>query len=93
MITADPDSKLGFWCAKIDAMEVGTFFEVSHIDLDGIEPIHHNGVDFTAPDRILGNIVGSSYTHSYSINEYTGVVRFARHENTGEFRHTDPDRR
>jgi hypothetical protein len=57
------------------------------MDIIGFE---HNEAFFTPADRILGNIMGSAYTHSYEVRP-DGKVTFIRHENTGVRRHNDPD--
>lgn len=93
MITAVPRSALGYWCRKVDEMKPGQRLEVSRHALRDIPTFEHNGADFTPPDRILGNIVGSAYTHSYRVKVEDGTVVFERHVETGERFYTDPDRR
>lgn len=93
MITANPNSLLGEWCRRIDAMEPGQCLDVDIRELRDIASYDHNSATFTPPDRILGNIVGSSYTHSYRMHPNGRTVTFIRHENTGQRRHEDPDRR
>ena len=91
MITADPSSLMGEWCRIVAAMKPGQRLDVDVRDLLDIPSFYHNGATFTPPDRILGNIVGSAYTHSYQMHSNGRVVTFVRHENTGERRHKEPD--
>jgi hypothetical protein len=93
MITADHRSQLGYWCRKVAEMKPGQFLQVDVRELDDIPSYEHNDATFTPADRILGNIVGSAYTHSYRVALDSRSVTFARHEDTGERRHEDPDRR
>lgn len=74
-------------------MKPGERLTVDMRDLERIPSFEHKGATFTPPDRILGNIVGAGYTHSYDIDPFSRRVTFARHENTGQQRHEDPDRR
>jgi len=53
----------------------------------------HNDAMFTPADMVLGNIVGSAYTHSYTVDPMSGDVTFVRHEDTGKRHYQDPDRR
>ena len=92
MITADPKSLLGMICRDVDAMKPGQQLLIVSSDLRGIRSYHYNDAEFTPADRILGNIVGSAFTHSYDV-DYKGDVIFRRHEDTGQRRYTDPDRR
>lgn len=92
--TADPKSFLGYVCSKVAAMEPGQYLTVGGFELHkNIPSLEHNGAIFTAPDRVIGNIIGGAYTHSYHTDPMTGDVTFVRHKNTGERRYTDPDRR
>lgn len=91
--TADPNSFLGYVCAKVDRMKPGERLTVDRHMLADIPTFFHNDAHFTAADRVLGNIIGAAYTHSYSINPMNGDVTFARHEDTGQRRYADPDRR
>ncbi len=93
MITADRNSLLGEICAQIDAMKPGDACTVDWHVLREIPSFWHNDAQFTAADRILGNIVGSAYTHSYTVDQRRGNVTFYRHENTGKRHYADPDRR
>lgn len=92
MITADQDTLLGAFCARVDAMKPGERLKVDRFTLADIPEFDHNGARFTAADRILGNIIGSAWTHSYQVCE-NGDVVFIRHEDTGKRRYADPDRR
>lgn len=93
MITADPKSELYQFCLEVANMRPGENWEVDIRDLAGIEQRDYNGATFNAADRILGNIAGSAYTHSYRIGFSGRTVIFTRHEDTGELRYTEPDRR
>lgn len=64
MITADPNTPLGYWCRKVAEMKPGQAMDVPLLDLMDIASFEHNDATFTPPDRILGNIIGSAYTHS-----------------------------
>jgi hypothetical protein len=83
-------SALAFWCKEVAKLKPGEYLEVDDRDLHDIASYEHNEACFTPPDRILGNIMSSAYTHSY-VRMPNGRVRFARHENTGARRHGDPD--
>lgn len=94
MITADPRSKLGYICRMVDEMEPGQCLGIDAHDLrDATSSYEHNGAVFTPPDRVLGNIVGSGYTHSYDIDPMNRVVTFRRHHESGKRTFYDPDRR
>lgn len=93
MITADKSTLLGELCADIDAMKPGDAFTADRSLLREIPTFWHNDAQFTPADRILGNIVGSAYTHSYSVDSLSGNITFYRHENTGKLYYADPDRR
>lgn len=94
MITADPDTFLGYLCRKVDEMKPGQRIDVSIHDLHReIPSFDYGGAMFSAPDRVLENIVGSSYTHSYTVNHERSTVTFERHENTGARHYLSPDRR
>ena len=92
MITADKSTLLGELCAEIDAMNPGDACTVDRSLLREIPSLWYNDAQFTPADHILGNIVGSAYTHSYSVDHASGNITFYRHENTGKRRYTDPDR-
>ncbi|XAI96540.1 hypothetical protein [Microcystis phage Mae-JY35] len=91
MITARSNSALGFWCRQVASMKPGERLDVSMHDLSDILSFEHNDATFTPADRILGNIVGSAYTHSFRVNPERRTVTFMRHEDTGERRYKDPD--
>jgi hypothetical protein len=92
MIIEDERSRasLEFWCRRVSRMKPDERLEVDPRDLRDIASYEHNEMTFTPPDRILGNIMGSTYTHSYW-QKPDGRIVFARHKNTGERRHKDPD--
>lgn len=83
-------SALAFWCKEVARMKPGECLEIDPMDLRDIASHEHNEATFGPADRILGNIVGSAYTHSYE-RMLDGRIRFMRHENTGARRHNDPD--
>lgn len=93
MITADPASALGYWCRRVARMRPGQFLEIDRRDLSEIPSYEHNGTIFTAADRILGNVVGSAYTHSHRAAPQGRSIIFACHEDTGKRHYEDPDRR
>lgn len=63
------------------------------VRLAALGTFEHNGALFTAADRILGNIVGSGYTHSFRVDPLDGSVVFRRHEETDRRTYIDPDYR
>jgi len=91
--TADPNSPLGFWCRKVAALKPGQCLDIDVRDLQDIPSFIHNEATFTPADRILGNIIGSNWTHSYQIHPSGAKVTFMRHEDNGTRRSYDPDRR
>ena len=94
MITADPDTFLGYLCRMVDEMKPGQRLTVGIFELrHEIPSFEYNGALFSAPDRVLENIVGSAYTHSYTVNHERNTVTFERHENTGARHYLSPDRR
>lgn len=82
---------LDFWCQEVAKLKPGQCLDVRREDLIDIASHTHNDALFTPADRILGNIMGSAYTHSYKEMPGGKGVTFIRHENTGERRHEDPD--
>jgi hypothetical protein len=90
-ITADYRTYLGHICMQVAKMKPGECLEVDIYSLRDIPSFEHNGATFSPADRVLGNIVGSAYTHSFDVNPMQGTVTFRRHENTGERRYKDPD--
>lgn len=82
---------LAYWCQKIGSLKEGQCLDVDIRELRDISSFEHNDATFTPADRILGNIMGSDYTHSYKLHPYKPVVTFIRHKDTGELRHKDPD--
>lgn len=93
MITANQQSALGYWCRMVAAMKPGERMDVSGYSLRDIPTFEHNGAHFNQADRILENIVGSSYTHSYVVRDFDDIVTFICHEDTGERHYQSPDRR
>jgi hypothetical protein len=94
MITADPQSFLGYVCREVDNLKVGEHITVcGHMMRREIPSFHHNGAVFGPADRVLENIVGSGYTHSYRVDPKSGDVTFERHEESNARRYQSPDRR
>lgn len=93
MITADRNTILGMICAEVARMKPGQCIKIDRMDLREIPSFTHNDAMFTPADRVLGNIVGSAYTHSYTVDPMSGDVTFVRHEDTGKRHYQDPDRR
>lgn len=91
--TANPHSLLGYLCTKVAHMKPGECLTVDRFTLREIPSFWHKGAEFTPKDRVLGNIIGSSYTHSYWENPVNGDVTFYRHENTDKRYYEDPDQR
>lgn len=84
---------LEHWVERVSQLKPGQLLYVYPHDLQDIQSHEHNGATFSPADRILGNIVGSAYTHSYSMHPSGRFVTFERHEDTGVVWHRDPDRR
>lgn len=64
--------------------------------LEDIAPLHHNGYAWTPPDRVLENIVGSSFEFRYHCDYCKGDVTFERLDGklTNGYRsYVSPDRR
>lgn len=95
MITANRKTQLGRICEIVDQMKPGQCLKVSVFDLMDIPQYEHNGTTFIAADRVLGNIVGSAYTHDYTevFDANEPYFLFRRHVETGERFHEAPDRR
>lgn len=94
MITAEPGTILHMICKDVDRMKPGQYLRVSLFELREIPSYWHNEAEFTPADRVLGNIVGSAYTHSYQIDYEQAYVTFMRHEEKPGVRHyASPDRR
>lgn len=93
MITADIRTALGRWCREVARMKPGQCLEIDVLELQLIPGFEHNGARWTPADRILENIVGSAYTHSYRVHPSGRTVVFMRHEETGRRYYESPDRR
>lgn len=94
MITAYRNSDLRLLCRQIANLRVGEAIQFTVPELElRIGSYEYNGALFTPADQILGNIVGSYYTHSYRLDYDHNIVTFYRHEDTGELRYMDPDRK
>ena len=76
-------------------MKPGQSLKVPDCILRDISAHYHNGTIFTAADRILGNVVGSGYTHDYyEAADNTGCcIVIRRYAEDGTRRYTAPDRR
>ena len=91
--TAPPGTFLAEVCDQVAAMKPGERLAVDMHTLKAeIPSFYHNDTHFNPADRVLGNIIGSAYTHSYRVSP-DGVVTFRRHEETGQRYYADPDRR
>lgn len=84
---------LGEWCHIVADMKPGQKLRVHYYALRAIPGFHHNGADFGPVDRVLGNIIGSAFTHSYDTDPMTGDIIFTCHENTGRRHYISPDQR
>ncbi|MGN7959182.1 hypothetical protein [Agrobacterium radiobacter] len=91
MILADPNTKLGRISGAVDMLKPGECLAFDMRELADIRSFEHNGATFSPADRVLGNIMGSAYTHSFSVTDYGRTVVFYRHEETGERRYKEPD--
>lgn len=93
MITADPSSKLGYYCRKVAEMKPGQCRDFEVEELRDIGSFEHKGGVFTPPDRICENIIGSMWTVSYWLHPDGKTVTFMKHENTGKIHYQSPDQR
>jgi len=93
MHTADRSTLLGEICDEVARMKPGECLTVGRYILRDIPTFFHNDANFAPEDRVLGNIIGAAYTHSYTVNLMTGDVTFRRHDKTGHRYYSDPDRR
>ena len=84
-------SALDYYCQLVARMKPGECLDIYREDLRDIATHWHNDAHFTAPDRILGNIMGSAYTHSFELSACGRKVTFMRHEDTGARRYKEPD--
>ena len=92
--TALAGTYLAHVCGIAASMKPGECVCVSACELRFEVPsFFHNGAEFRPADQVLGNIIGSAYTHSYTENPVDGTITFRRHEETGQRHYTDPDRR
>lgn len=82
---------LSHYCKLVSRMKPGECIDIPRLDLMEISSYEHNEALFAPADRVLGNIMGSAYTHSYAISPDGQKVTFMRHQNTGQKRHGDPD--
>ena len=93
MHTAVPGTFLAHICEMVCRMKPGERLSMDRHSLAEIHSFDHNGATFTSADRVLGNIIGSAWTHSFRIDPITGTVTFERHEDTGGLRYVSPDHR
>lgn len=93
MITADPKTDLGRWCREIDRMKPGECLDVDMAELQLIPGFEHNGAHWNPADRILENVAGSAWTHSYEVHPGGRHVTFRRHVEDGRRYYQSPDRR
>lgn len=84
---------LEHWCGQVAAMKPGEWLTVDTRALMGIASFEHNGATFTPADRILENIIGSAWTHSYDVDFAGRTVTFRRFEESDTRRYVSPDRR
>ncbi len=77
----------------VASLQPGQRYDVPIENLRDILKFDHNGARFTEADRVLENIIGSAWTHSYQEHPSGRFVTFIRHENDGTRRYTSPDRR
>lgn len=90
--TAPPGTYLAHVCDAVAFMKPGECLCVSAFELKFEVPsFFHNGAEFRPADRVLGNIIGSAYTHSYTEDRTNDTITFCRHEETGQRYYTAPD--
>lgn len=92
MHTADRNSQLGYVCDIVSGMRPGECVDFDIRDLRDIPSFFHNDTHFNPADRVLENIIGSSYTHSYHMHGCGRTVTFVRHAENGKRYYTSPDR-
>jgi hypothetical protein len=87
---------LDFVKKHITRLRPGQRIDIAGSVLRDIPTMHHNGYAFTPPDRVLENIVGSSYEYRYHFNMKGDIVTFERLEaplSGGRRAYVSPDRR
>ena len=87
---------LDYAVAFVKRLRPGQSVTISGSVLQGIAPIHHNGYAWTPPDRVLENIVGSSFEYRYRCSGYKGDATFERLDGRvadGYRSYVSPDRR
>lgn len=92
MITADPNTLLGRACLEVARLKPGESIAFGYEILCDIPSFHYNGAWFSPADRVLENIVGSGYTHSYAMDIDEETFTFHRHKEPGRY-YRSPDRR
>lgn len=86
---------LDFAVKMVKDLRPGQRIGLSGSVLEDIAPLHHNGYAWTPPDRVLENIVGSSYEFRYFC-DYQGSATFERLDGqlkNGYRSYVSPDRR
>lgn len=91
MILADTSTRLGRIAHAVDMLKPGDCLTFDMSELRDIPSFEHNGATFSPADRVLGNIMGSAYTHSFRVSDGGRTVTFYRHEQTEERRYKEPD--
>lgn len=87
---------LDFAVGIVKRLRPGQRVTLSGSVLMDIAPLHHNGYAWTPPDRVLENIVGSSFEFRYFCNYCKGDATFERLDGqlTNGYRsYVSPDRR
>lgn len=90
MITASANTMLGMMCRDVDSLAEGEAICFSRHQLQDVET---GPAGFAPEDRIMENIVGSSWSLKYVVDQYTGDVTYYRMPNDGRRYYTSPDRR
>jgi hypothetical protein len=93
IITATPGTALGRLCRLVAQLEPGQCRIISHQDLAEVRSFEHNDATFTPADRVLGNICGSAYSHSFSVRPDGSGVEFCAHTIGDRIRYVSPDQR
>ena len=88
---------LDFAVTQVKRLRPGERITLAGCVLQDIEPLHHNGYAWTPPDRVLENIVGSSYEYRYFCSGYKESATFERITHgplrNGYRTYVSPDRR
>jgi hypothetical protein len=86
---------LEFIVTCVGRLEPGQRIDFSDSELREIETLHHNGATFTPADRVLENIIGSSYEFRYTtaLNGRVTFERLSAPLTDGRRSYVSPDRR